>query len=322
MTAMAQRSPGRLAVAAMLLVWVLPLSTAAGQAYCALRDPVRVLYEVYPEADKHRSLIRTITTADRFEIAQALPFTLLYDELGRHTLYITVRAGRPLGLLHVRSERGRYGLTEIAWALDLDARITGGLLQRCRDPELRAALGGQLLRRLSGADVADVLSLLAEEHWTAEERVLLRSAAKTAAVTQIVWNRDLLPVRALARANMAWPDAEPVVLEHPVVRATLLADTALEPASVQAWAAQAKDGTRLGFLVRSWVRFDGQRVEVWWQIDPDGRMASVHMLEDVDPSIQAAFAEVVGKSRTTVAGCDSAAGVVAGEILRAIRMEE
>ncbi len=100
-----------------------------GQAYCALRDPVRVLYEAYPDADGHRSIIRTVTIEDRAAISQVLPFTIHFDELGRHTLYVTVQEGLPLGILHVRSERGRYGLSEIAWTLNPDGQITNVAFQ-------------------------------------------------------------------------------------------------------------------------------------------------------------------------------------------------
>ena len=64
------------------LACVIPTQASMGQAYCALRDPVRVLYEVYPDADGHRSIIRTVTVEDRTAIAQVLPFTIHFDELG------------------------------------------------------------------------------------------------------------------------------------------------------------------------------------------------------------------------------------------------
>jgi hypothetical protein len=289
-----------------------------GQAYCALRDPVRVLYEVYPDADGHRSIIRTVTVEDRAAIAQVLPFTIHFDELGRHTLYVTVQEGLPLGVLHVRSERGRYGLTEIAWSLTLDGRITDVAFQRCRDAKLRAALDDQLRAKVIGADVPMLLRLLEEEGWSEEARVLLRSAAKTATVTLIVWEEDLLPTRAEAKAAIAWSELDPVLTLHALNRLSLSPDSGLDTESIRVWKATRADGAYLGTLVRSLWKLDGHRAELWWQMDQGGRIVDVEILNGDDPSISNAFREVIGLEVSNVDQCATAAGVAAGEVLRAI----
>jgi hypothetical protein len=289
-----------------------------GQAYCALRDPVRVLYEVYPEADGHRSIIRTVTIEDRTAIAKVLPFTIHFDELGRHTLYVTVQEGLPLGILHVRSERGRYGLTEIAWSLTLDGQITDVAFQRCRDGELRAALTDQLRAKLIGADVPMLLRLLDEEGWSEEARVLIRSAAKTATVTLIVWEEDLLPTRAEAKAAIAWSELDPVLLLHAIDQSSLSSNSGLDTKSIRVWKATGADGTYLGTLVRSLWKLDGHRAELWWQMDRGGRIVDVEILNGADPSISNAFREVIGLEVSNIDQCATAAGVAAGEVLRAI----
>jgi hypothetical protein len=303
---------------ACVLVACMLTGASHGQAYCALRDPSQVLYNAFPEADSHRSITRRVTVADRDAVAQELPFTILYDELGRHTLYVPLRDGHPLGLLHVRSERGRYGLIEIAWSLDLDGRITGGNLQRCRDPELREVFTEGLPSRLGSGDSQTILALLQKEGVTPEQQVLLRSAAKTAAVTSIVWDADLLPMRAAARANTYWPDSEAVLRSQPIDRSAFSVDSGIEPLSVHAWSAHGVDGQDLGQLARSWTNFDGQHVELWWQIDLQGRIVAVSEVGTASPSIQLAFAQVIGKSENTMSQCATAAGVVAGELLQAI----
>ncbi|MBT7350980.1 MAG: hypothetical protein HN811_00810, partial [Phycisphaerae bacterium] len=70
--------------------------------------------------------------------------------------------------------------------------------------------------------------------------------------------------------------------------------------------------------VRSWVNFDGQRVEIWWQIDLDGGIVDVSAGDMESSSIKQAFSEVIGKSTTTMAGCSTAAGMVAGELLHGV----
>jgi hypothetical protein len=292
--------------------------TSMGQAYCALRDPVRVLYEVYPEADGHRSIIRTVTVEDRAAIARVLPFTIHFDELGRHTLYVTVQEGRPLGILHARSERGRYGLTEIAWSLTLDGKITDVAFQRCRDPKLRAALTDQLRAKLIGADVPTLLRLLEEDGLSEEVRILIQSAAKTAAVTFIVWEEDLLPIRAEAKAASAWPDLDPVLTVRALNQSTVTPNSGLIANSIYAWNATGADGTDLGTLVRSLWKLDGHQAEIWCQCDSAGCIIDVQTLDGDDPSISNAFKEVIGLNGLNISECATAAGVAAGEVLRAI----
>ena len=300
------------------LASVILTQASMGQAYCALRDPVRVLYDIYPDADGHRSIIRTVTLEDRTAIAQVLPFTIHFDELGRHTLYVTVQEGLPLGVLHVRSERGRYGLSEIAWSLTLDGQITDVAFQRCRDAKLRGALNDQLRAKLIGADVPMLLRLLDEEGWSEEARVLIRSAAKTATVTLIVWEEDLLPTRAEAKAAIAWSELDPVLMLHSLDQSSLSSNSGLDTESIRVWKATGADGTYLGTLVRSLWELDGYRAELWWQMDRGGRIVDVEILNGVDPSISNAFTEVIGLEVSNIDQCATAAGVAAGEVLRAI----
>ena len=312
------RHSSRWLLLAAALASVMPTQASMGQAYCALRDPVRVLYEAYPDADGHRSIIRTVTVEDRAAIAKVLPFTIHFDELGRHTLYITVLEGLPLGVLHVRSERGRYGLTEIAWSLNLDGQITDVAFQRCRDAKLRAALDDQLRAKVIGADVPMLLRLLDEEGWSEEARVLLRSAAKTATVTFIVWEEDLLPTRAEAKAAIAWSELDPVLMLHSLDQSSLSSNSGLDTKSIRVWKATGADGTYLGTLVRSLWKLDGHRAELWWQMDRSGRIVDVEILNGDDPSISNAFREVIGLEVSNLDQCATAAGVAAGEVLQAI----
>jgi hypothetical protein len=289
-----------------------------GQAFCALRDPVRVLYEAYPEADGHRSIIRTVSVQDRVAIAQDLPFTIHFDELGRHTLYVTVQEGLPLGVLHVRSERGRFGLTEIAWSLTLDGQITDVAFQRCRDAKLHAALNDQLRAKLIGADVPTLLQLLEGDGLSEEARMLIQSAAKTATVTFIVWEDDLLPIRAEAKAASAWPELDPVLTVHALNQSTVTPNSGLIAKSIYAWKATGADGTDLGTLVRSLWKLDGHQAEIWCQCDSAGCIIDVQTLDGDDPSISNAFKEVIGLNVLNISECATAAGVAAGEVLRAI----
>ncbi len=190
-------------------IWVLSClifgSYAHAQAYCALRDPVHAIQEFYPEHASYRSIVRDIAEGHRGEIGKQLPFNIHESELGKHTLYAVMGPTKQLlGYVHVRSERGRWGLSELAWSLDKDLKITGLRLQRSRDGS-RSYLESQAFQKqIRGRGFSELKIMLAssgqalapgkiEVPDTAVDGVImaLRSALKTIVVTRTVWSRAL-----------------------------------------------------------------------------------------------------------------------------------
>ncbi len=198
------------ALAALFLL-AIP-GSAAGQAYCALRDPIRSIYRLFPDADSHVSIVREVSNEARQEVGRRLPFTLHSTELGTHTIYVAQHDGVAEGIVHVRSEPSEWGLVEVAWAIDTELRITGFEIQRCRSRQREAveaeAFRNQLtgassdeLRRLIGSDGtirAEVLEVPPEARVLAA--ALVRSGLKTLEVTPVVWAEDLAP-RGFATAS-------------------------------------------------------------------------------------------------------------------------
>ena len=72
----------------LLLAVLLVADDLNAQAFCALRDPQRQINVLFPEATSFRSIVRTVDEAARSEVAERLPFSLHFNELGRHTLYV------------------------------------------------------------------------------------------------------------------------------------------------------------------------------------------------------------------------------------------
>jgi hypothetical protein len=185
------------------------LSTAsaarAGMPYCALRDPTSQIFAMYPEASDYRSLVRSIDSSVRSEVQERVGFDLSAREVGRHTLYVALRETRPLGLVHVRSELSDWGLIEVAWALDLDLRIQDFRIQRCRGEACRALATDSALHDALRNRGLDDLNAWLKYPNRAQPAVigvdpkmvqtLIRSAAKTVAVTGLAWQSEL---RALA----------------------------------------------------------------------------------------------------------------------------
>jgi hypothetical protein len=197
-----RRAGFRTGVAALIGI-ALP-GTLWAMPYCALRDPAHQLFDMFPLANNYQSIVHTVDDSARQSIAAELPFTLHRRELGEHTLYVPLRKAQPLGIVHVRSEPGEWGLIEIAWALDLDLRIRDFRFQRCRGPGCDTLPTGAFLDALRGRTLSEIKRLLSDDGTalrrpvpgiSADEAKLavtvLRSAAKTVAVTDRVWGADI-----------------------------------------------------------------------------------------------------------------------------------
>ncbi|MDH4023038.1 MAG: hypothetical protein OEW88_06770 [Gammaproteobacteria bacterium] len=186
------------------LTWTAVSAPAHAMPYCALRDPAHQLFDMYPLANTYRSIVHTVDDNARASVSAALPFTLHARELGEHTLYVPLQKTHSLGIVHVRTEPGEWGLVEIAWALDLDLRVRDFRFQRCRGPGCDTLPAGAFLDLLRGRQLPEIRELLSDDGTalrnrlpgvSADEQALavtvLRSAAKTIAVTGTVWGVDI-----------------------------------------------------------------------------------------------------------------------------------
>ena len=194
---------------------------AAAQAYCALRDPVRAIYKFFPEADGYRSIVREVDEAARRAVGERLPFSLHQRELAQHTLYVATKGDAAIGVLHVRSERARWGLVEIAWAFDPSLRIRDFGFQRCRSAKRKEVEDDRFRAKFHGHDLATLLAWIDFETGEANERfdapdgaetlasAVLRSGLKTLAVTEVVWGEDL------AALGIAAPPQQPAAKGAP-----------------------------------------------------------------------------------------------------------
>lgn len=186
------------------LLCLLP-SMAIGQAYCSLRDPVGAIQSAFPQLDHYRSFVREIRPQDRNEILDALPFTIHQNELGTHTLYAAFTSDDSLlGIVHVRTERGRWGLTEIAWTFDSELRVVDMHFQRSRDTSRQLMESEEFQVQIRGKNFSELRAMLdaTGTHLIAESiRVppeaedlairVIQSALKTISVTETVWERNL-----------------------------------------------------------------------------------------------------------------------------------
>ena len=189
----------------ILLILVLSPATALGQAYCSLRDPIAAMQNSFPDFANYRSIVREVDATDRANILETLPFTIHENELGTHTLYMVFADNDELmGIVHVRTERSRWGLTEIAWSFNSDLEIVGMHFQRSRDRNRKYIESEAFQKEIRGKNFDELRALLTKDGKAINEAVLvipkegqelalsvIRSALKTISATQSVWNDSL-----------------------------------------------------------------------------------------------------------------------------------
>ncbi len=329
-----------LSVFLLLLVGLAQAPTVSAQAFCALRDPVKAIYQLHPEADSYRSIVRTIGDPVRLELAKRLPFSLHFNELGRHTLYVAAADSRPVGLVHVRSEIGPWGMVEIAWSFDCDLRIAGFSFQRCRSSgkaELLSEEAQQALRGLTGPQVRKLVSedgrSLATDAFSGLSAagrdlalIVVRSALKTIEVTKLAWGDDLRVLAMLDHAYASFPNGESVELVEQMYSGEVIdeIDRYLDSANGNGIDRKKTTGLRvrgnggevIGHIIRTPWSSMGQDLALWWNVTPDLTINEVIPEGDwPDAQTQQAFREARGISFADLAHCQTAAQIVGAEVL-------
>ncbi len=171
--------------------------------FCALRDPVHEVYSLLPTANSYKSIVHLIDKQARKEILETLPFTIHSKEIGQHTVYVGQNEEIPIGIVHVRSEPGNWGLLEIAWALDLNGKIMDFRFQRCREKGCDEIQNEKFRKQLTGMALKDLSALLNEDgsfntnnldvspDLSELAEAVLRSAMKTIVITDLIWGHDI-----------------------------------------------------------------------------------------------------------------------------------
>ncbi len=189
------------------LLCVFGINTVSAEAFCALRDPVNSIYQLYPNATSYQSIVRTVNQQTREHIITHLPnFNLHFSEMGRHTLYVALQDGQKIGYIHVRSEQSQWGLVEVAWALNLDLSVKDFVFQRARDPSRKYLETPDFKGQLIGRDFNTLRTLIDSPFaefstplFTNKDAlklvtVVIKSAMKTVLITEQAWNDDLQTV--------------------------------------------------------------------------------------------------------------------------------
>ena len=185
------------------------MNSSAYAAFCSLRDPVSAMQILYKDGYQYRSIVATVTEQDRVAVKDKLPFTIHQSEVSKHTLYVLYKDRKAAGFLQARSEWAKWGLVEIAWAINLDRSLKGFYFQRCRSPECNDSVVQDINKQLHNKNFAQLKSLLTLDGEALSEvgkntfstyptlaLLVLRSALKTLAITDISWAKYITKIES------------------------------------------------------------------------------------------------------------------------------
>lgn len=309
----------------ILLILLSSTYSSSHAAYCSLRDPVSAIYTLYPEADQHRSIVRTISQDTRDLIGKRLPFNLHFNEIGRHTLYVAQHQNLPLGFIHARSELSRWGMVEIAWSINTELEIDGFFFQRCRNSACNEILQQKLTTELKGKGLDEILNLLtkngnalapniAAKYQLNHDLVLsvFRSALKTIAATEYAWNDDIKQIRQrklamLSLCSNCLPTFIPVLsaeLEAIYIPANIAPlYTFVEKPSIQVFRVMI-DGIEAARLVNADWRLGNKSGEFSWLFSDEGKVLAINTYGPMpDKKTSVAFKELLGKDVGLTENC-------------------
>jgi hypothetical protein len=283
------------AVVALALACAAPPALAASpQADDALAAPAKaatadeptteaMVFRAYPEADGYSRIERDVGPSHRRVIEHRLPFKVHFNELGQHSLMVAFRSRRPVGLLYQRTEESDWGLVAIAWHVTLDLRIAGFEVLRGLGRDAKEVPESTFADQLAGATYDQVVARLAvlEEAVRrapvsprqAFTRTVLRSAAKTLAVTTAVWDREVLKLRDQAEGFDLFPAAARFVRR--TTRLELDDDAGSRTFDVKLLYAYDFGNTLLGYVMWSTPRGDEGGCGLRWVVDRDRRVIVV-----------------------------------------------
>lgn len=328
--------PGNILVLT-LLVWMYIPQAAQAVAYCALRDPVDAIQSLYPEADDYYSIVRIIGPETRDHVATRLPFSLHFNELGRHTLYVATRQKQPIGIIHSRSESSAWGLVEIIWSFNTDLTIRDFRFQRCRSSNCDKVASPAFKAQLTGKSAAQLKQLITDDGDAIRPGAVtvpdgadalalsvLRSALKTGVVTRYVWWDDLLIVRVHEIAAAGFPAAYRIDsidelysdrAENLIAKQLLGSTTVVNRETARAWRVLDEDDGLLGRVVSAELDLGEYSGTYLWAFSPDSELVDVKPAADwPSTEVRRAFTGLEGRKLSSAEECESAVSLAIFEL--------
>ena len=305
------------------------------RAFCALRDPIKTIRMLFPESDQHRSIVKAINSDIRNKISDSLPFTLHFNELGKHTLYVAENNQQPVGFVHVRSELTKWGLVEIAWALNPDLSIRNVEFQRCRIPDCNGQYLTDVLKFTVGKSFSQIRSLvskdgkalsmqLGDNHIETSAFILatLKSALKTIVVTSVAWQKEVADINRRLLLEETFGQVQHLSLKPVIISDKRIeqldkqigGSSMIDRSSIEAFQI-INDKNNVGTIISATWR-DGHYQGMFnWLIDAEGIIKDIRPIPAWrDAEMKESFAEIQGQAFHNSEQCHTAVQLMGFEL--------
>ncbi len=306
------------------------IGAGAQAANCALRNPDRQIYQIFPEATNYRSIVTRVDVDLKLRIEKELGSELSIADLGKHTAYLVLKDGVPLGFVHARTEAGRRGSIELVWAIDLDLSIKDFRVQRSRDKHTDVIESDGFRQKLIGLDLRGMSNLLttgnddidlAALQVPADARSIVHTAVmcglKTRIITELAFHDSIQPARLLGLVHRYFPQTAKVTK----VASPFGAETAARvgeavgstPDQVDRgsftllWALGPDDQVQGALVFAVWAAHPGNP-ETWWAVSGEAVIRDIVLVGDLDDEIRQQFSALRGKDLTSLAPLEASAG--------------
>lgn len=319
-----------------ILFFVIP-AIAGANAYCSLRDPIAAIHHLFPGATDHQSIVKMVGKDVRNNVSEQLPFTLHFNELGKHTLYVALQNSTPIGLVHARSELSDWGIIEIAWALNLDLSVKNFYIQRCRIPACRDDNLNYLRSKLEGKTFSQVTELLGADGKTlgidlsekskdirSLSLSIIQSALKTISVTKLVWKDDIenFNRHALTTKHFSADEIMEIVPKNPpkmslteVHEAIGYDSTYIDFNSIKSFQVNGYKGNILGYLAEAEWSVDHYTGVFSLLVSTQGKILTIQPDGNwPNQEIMDSFNSIVGFSIRAPSDCSTFAELAASEV--------
>lgn len=323
-----------------IILTALTPGIVSSEAYCALRDPVESINQLYPESKTYRSIVRVIDQDVRANVSKLIPSnTLHFSELGRHTLYVIFDdKAAPTGFVHVRSEESDWGLVEVAWALDLNMKIVDFRFQRSRSMHKETLQSQDFKTQFIGKNFEELSPFLSKDGIHINQKKLqvphdaaslaaavVRSGLKTLLVTQLAWEKEVNQYRLWQSANDYFDEIDDIkIIASPVTGLVIEAldnafdgiSTGINHDAVTVAKVIGKRGKVIGALYRGQFNDGHKTVDIEWAIAPNNTILGIRNIAgwqaDSDKNV---FEKVVGNHFNSATQCNNLAELMTLEAI-------
>ena len=299
-------------------------------AHCALRNPDRRIYELFPDATGYRTIVSEVNQEVKASVEKMLGIELRFGDLGKHTVYVVLKEGVPIGFVHARSEIGKSGSVEFVWALTLDLTIHDFRVQRSREKHISVIKADKFRHRLIGRNLEQLHELLVNGSKSVDAEQLaipqaavtiahtvVLSGVKTRAITELAFGEAVHSARLLGNAHRFFPGTTKVTKIRDVASDDVMSAveilTGVSPGqadreSLVVLRSFGENGEMLGASVFSRWSAHAARPEIWWSVTPDGRLKDILALGDVDQDTLRTLRGLRGKIRDEIHNVDDSVG--------------